>query len=88
MKRILLDAECIHSESQAHEYIKSAFGMGVDEKCDLDSLYSRVMSIKEDTEIVLENSDLLVDTLGRYGLGIIKLMREASNESGYVTFTW
>lgn len=88
MKRILLDAECIHSEKQAHEYIKSLFEMKDDEKCDLDSFYSKVMSIKEDTEIVLENSDLLVDTLGRYGLGLIKLLREASSESGYITFTW
>lgn len=89
MKQILLDADGIHTEKQANEYLKSAFKM--DKSCEfsLDSLYSEVMSIKEKTQIEeLDNADLLIDELGRYGLGLIKLLRDASHESRYITFKW
>ncbi len=46
------------------------------------------MSIKEKTQIDLDNADLLIDELGRYGLGLIKLLRDASHESRYITFKW
>ena len=88
MKQILLDADGIHSEKQANEYFRSAFH--IDENCEfsLDALYGAIMSIKENTQIVLENADLLIDELGRYGLGLIKLLRDASHESRYITFKW
>ena len=62
----------------------------MDKDCEfsLDSLYSEVMSIKEKTQIELDNADLLIDELGRYGLGLIKLLRDASHESRYITFKW
>lgn len=88
MKQILLNAEGIHTEAQAHEYLRRAFEMDDDVEFNLDTLYSTVMSIKENTHIVLKNSDLLIDELGRYGLGLIKLLRDASHESSYITFKW
>ena len=62
----------------------------MDKDCEfsLDSLYSEVMLIKEKTQIELDNADLLIDELGRYGLGLIKLLRDASHESRYITFKW
>lgn len=88
MKQILLDAEGIHSEKQANDYLRSAFKMDKNCEFNLDALYSTIMSIKENTQIELDNADLLIDELGRYGLGLIKLMRDASQESRYITFDW
>ena len=88
MKQILLDADGIHTEKQANEYLRSAFRMDKDCEFSLDSLYSEVISIKEKTQIELDNADLLIDELGRYGLGLIKLLRDASHESRYITFKW
>ena len=88
MKKILLDAEGIHNEKQAHEYFKAAFGMDRESEFSLDALYGTIMSIKENTQIVFPNAGLLVDELGRYGLGIISLFRDASHESKYITFKW
>ncbi len=88
MKQILLDADNIYNEKQANDYFRSVFKISEECEFNLDALYSAVMSINENTEIKLQNADYLVDELGRYGLGLIKLLRDAEQESKYITFDW
>lgn len=88
MKQILLDADNIYNEKQANDYFRSVFKINEECEFNLDALYSAVMSINENTEIKLQNADCLVDELGRYGLGLIKLLRDAEQESKYITFEW
>jgi len=88
MKKVFLNAASIHSEVQAPDYLKYAFRLDDEDALDLDRLYSEIMSIKEDTIIELDDSDLLIENLGRYGLGLIKLFRDAENESDFITFEW
>ena len=47
-----------------------------------------VMSIRQETEIELVDYELLVERTGRFGLGLLKLLRDAERESDYITFIW
>ena len=47
-----------------------------------------IMSIREETEIELEDYELLVERTQRFGLGLLKLLRDAARESEYINFIW
>lgn len=88
MKKVFLNAASIRNETQAPDYLKYAFRLDDKDALDLDRLYSVIMSIKEETVIELDDPDLLIENLGRYGLGLIKLLRDAEHESEFITFDW
>lgn len=88
MKKYLLTAEEMKTKEAADSHLKEVFGLGSDYNLNLDSLYMELMSIKGDIRIVLDDASTVVDNLGRYGLGLIKLFRDASNESDTIDFEW
>jgi RNAse (barnase) inhibitor barstar len=88
MKRILLEVSHMRSEEQVSEYLKSVFNIESDEHLDLDAVYSCIMSINEDIEIKIDDADAFVKMMGRYALGLMKLLRDASNESDHISFDW
>lgn len=88
MNRIQLESERIENEQQASAYIGQLLGIPEEETADLDRIYMEVMSIRQETEIELVDYELLVERTGRFGLGLLKLLRDAERESDYITFIW
>lgn len=88
MRNILFQSGMIENEYQAHEYIGQVLGIPKGEAVDLDRIYMEIMSIREETEIELEDYELLVERTQRFGLGLLKLLRDAARESEYINFIW
>lgn len=88
MKRFDIIAEEMKTKEDAEKHLKEVFGMNPDHNLTLDSLYMELMSFKEPVRIVFDDATGAVDNLGRFGLGLIKLMRDADKESDYIDFEW
>ena len=88
MKQIIIESERMTNQAAAENYLKELLEIASPDQPDLDAIYMRVMSIKEETEISISDSDLLIDYLGRYGLGLVKLFRDAASESDFIHFTF
>jgi len=88
LKKYYLKAEEMKTKEDANVYLKDTFGIDPDHELTLDSLYMELMSFKEPVRIILDEASDVVDNLGRYGLGLIKLFRDADSESDHIDFQW
>jgi RNAse (barnase) inhibitor barstar len=84
VKKYVLEAKKMMSQSEMQKYLKEVFEY--DDDMDMDAFYSVLMSIKEPCTIELDDMESLVENLERYALSMIKLLREASNESEFINF--
>ncbi|MBR5228393.1 MAG: hypothetical protein IKV96_00990 [Firmicutes bacterium] len=88
MKKFSLKAEEMKTRENADSHLKMVFGITDSNQLTLDSIYMEIMSLKGQVTIVLDDASEVVENLGRFGLGLIKLFRDAASESDNIDFQW
>ena len=88
VKKYYLKADEMKTKEQAATFLKEIFGIDQSFDFTLDLLYMEIMSIKSPAKIILDDASSAVDNLGRFGLGLIKLFRDAASESDNIDFEW
>ncbi len=86
MKYIRLNAHLMTNEPDASEYLYNQFKFPPlpNRKADIDDFLDNLLEIDEDITINVDDTMMLVDNLGRFGLGVIKALHKADEENEYI----
>lgn len=86
MKQIILSAKQMTSRERAHSHIQEAMDFPDHYGENLDALWDMLMEIGEETQIFLEDGDLLQENLGEYAEGLLDTFAEACEENPKLLF--
>ena len=86
MLKIILHADKMTTQEAAQDHIMESFAFDGNYKKNMDDFYGYLMSIKSPMKVEIDDIGKLTDDLGRYGLGLIKILTDASKENDNIVF--
>lgn len=86
MRTIYLKSSNMLTKKQVHKYFKKVFDLPEYYGNNLDALWDVLTERIEETKIVLDNEDLLMENLSEYGESIIELFEDLSNDYDNYSF--
>lgn len=81
MKYLYLDGLKMLTKQDAHRHLKEGFQFPDYYGANLDALYDLLSTWSESVEVRVENYDAMIVSLGKYGIDLIKTIKEASREN-------
>jgi ribonuclease inhibitor len=81
MNYLLLDGLKMLTKQDAHNHLKDGFQFPEYYGGNLDALYDLLSTWSEPVEVRVENYTAMMDGLGKYGVDLIKTIKEASHEN-------
>lgn len=76
--KIVLDGKRMTSKTEAHGYLKEAFGFPDYYGGNLDALHDCLTELGK-TEVEFQHTDEMKAALGKYGENLLRVFREAEN---------
>lgn len=81
MNYLILDGLKMFTKEEAHRHLKEGFQFPDYYGANLDALYDLLSTRSESVEVRVENYDAMIGSLGKYGIDLIKTIKEASLEN-------
>lgn len=81
MNYLILDGLKMFTKEDAHRHLKEGFQFPDYYGANLDALYDLLSTRSEPVEVRVENYDAMISSLGKYGIDLIKTIKEASHEN-------
>ena len=86
-RRLFLNARSMTTRERAHEHLKERLRLPAWYGKNLDALHDCLGEINEPTRITLRFSPALEQTLGEYGLSILRVLQQAAEENWNINLT-
>ncbi len=86
MKKIRLNGKKMTDRKTAHEYIAQKLDFPPYYGKNLDALHDCLCEIGEETSISIINTDDMIDNLGAFYKGFIRVFADAAEENDCLTF--
>lgn len=81
MTNLILDGLKMVTKEEAHRHLKEEFRFPDYYGANLDALYDLLSTWSEPVEVHVENYEAIIETLGKYGIDLIKTIQEAGREN-------
>lgn len=81
MRVIIIDLAEVNDKQQLHSLLAKEIGFPEWYGGNLDALYDCLTGVYEETEITIENFDLLEERMGQYALSFRKVMEKADEDN-------
>ena len=86
-KKLFLNARRMTTRESAHEHLKERLRLPEWYGKNLDALHDCLGEINEPTRIILRFSPVLEQALGEYGLSILRVLQQATEENWNICLT-
>lgn len=84
--RVILDGYKMDKKENLHLYLKQSFDLSEYYGENLDALWDELTSLNEQVEIILINSNYMLNKLGEYGNMLLELFRDLAFEQENINF--
>lgn len=84
--RVILDGYKMDNKENLHLYLKQSFDLSEYYGENLDALWDELTSLNEEVEIILINSNYMLNKLGEYGNMLLELFRDLAFEQENINF--
>ncbi len=84
--RVILDGYKMDNKENLHLYLKQSFDLSEYYGENLDALWDELTSLNEQVEIILINSNYMLNKLGEYGNMLLELFRDLAFEQENINF--
>lgn len=88
MKRIILNGKRMITKEVAHAYLKRKFSFPDYYGRNLDALWDLLSTTARETEIVFVNAHCAAESLGQYGIALLKVFEDLSSENSRIKVTY
>ncbi len=85
MKTVIIDGSKMTSRERAHAILAEKLSFPDFYGGNLDALHDSLSEIGEPTQIIFENSDEIVNSLGTYGTALLQVINISARETGMLT---